>query len=287
METLLPFLQMRAQMLHNQGGGVFVDGTNKKFDDANSPPSDATKRPHDASSLQHYQQQRQRFTSTASSLPSSPTTPVSPSSPFLMAPHLAAFTAAASVAQNTAGDAQHHNQYLSQLAAINLQLQQRRLLQSATKSEIDDAENSLIATPPQHFKSHHHYEMKSRPVFTFDNIDVVGGVDDDQQQQQDKQQQHHHHALESVVQSEPMDLSSSTKKTAITTSQEKIRQHDSRKMCEFDTSQEKIRETEGVKPENLSLSSVESSQVAALTLDDSSQQVMHFRSCLSLQNCLT
>eukprot|EP00088_Acartia_fossae_P055344 TRINITY_DN6420_c0_g1_i6.p1 TRINITY_DN6420_c0_g1~~TRINITY_DN6420_c0_g1_i6.p1 ORF type:complete len:735 (-),score=175.08 TRINITY_DN6420_c0_g1_i6:167-2371(-) len=254
METLLPFLQMRAQMLHHNQDG------NKKFDDANSPPSDATPRApphHEASLQQHYQQQRQRFTSTASSLPSSPTTPVSPSSPFLMHPHLAAFTAAA---QNTADAApQNHHQYLSQLAAINLQLQQRRLLQSATKSEIDD-ENSLIATP-QNFKSH--YEMKSRPVFTFDNIDVVG-VD-----QQDKEHHDDHHGLGNVVQSEPMDLSSNNSKKTIksTVSHEKMRRNETRKL-DGDTSDE----NNGAKPENLSLSSVESSQVAALTLDDSSQQ---------------
>ena len=85
METLLPILQLRAQLLQN-------------------PPAS-----------------RPRFNSTASSIPSSPTTPVSPLSGW-----------GAGEPYRGPGDQYRGpgDLYLNQLATINLQLQQRRLLHS-------------------------------------------------------------------------------------------------------------------------------------------------------------
>lgn len=90
MEALLPLLQMRAQMLQ------------------------------DSNMLEN----RQRYTSTASSIPSSPTTPLSPSN---MSPFMNCWM------DNNYQQQQQHA-YLNQLAAINMQLQQRRLLHSSTSS---------------------------------------------------------------------------------------------------------------------------------------------------------
>ena len=116
METLLPILQMRAQMLQDNNGGGGGD------------------------------QPRHRFTSTASSVPSSPTTPLSPPISTGGGGGLP-FTGSSAAAWGPADN----QMYLNQLAVINLQLQQRRLLYSACNSSVSPPEPPPVSPPRSKF----------------------------------------------------------------------------------------------------------------------------------------
>ncbi len=217
METLLPFLQMRAQMMHD---------TSSKLNLQNN-------------------ESRQRFTSTASSLPSSPTTPLSPSSPFFS---WAAAGAGNNGLEPTSPFLPHSNSsqsmYLSQLAAINLQLQQRRLLQSSSESP-----SAMLAADDKQLSP-----REKKPIFTFDNINVCNDINVDTIKNEPDSNED---------QSEPMDLSRCKPKFSDNCMGLNLTKSSPTNFDDFKIRLSRIDQV----PENLSVSSLESSQVAALTLD--------------------
>ena len=224
METLLPFLQMRAQMMHDTSARLNLQNN----------------------------ESRQRFTSTASSLPSSPTTPLSPSSPFF------SWATGNNGLEPTSPFLPHSNSsqslYLSQLAAINLQLQQRRLLQSSSESP-----SAIHAADDKQMSP-----RDKKPVFTFDNINVDN---DDINVDSIKSEPDCN-----VDQSEPMDLSRCKPKFSDNCVGLNLTKSPQTNFVDY-----KIRlGSSDQVPENLSVSSLESSQVAALTLDSPQVSILVF-----------
>ena len=233
METLLPFLQIRAQMMQDSSSRLNLQNTDH----------------------------RQRFTSTASSLPSSPTTPLSPSSPF--------FSWAGSAAMGEPSSPFHMQQqqqslYLSQLAAINMQLQQRRLLHSTSGESPVAVSAADNISPPR----------EKKQVFTFDHIvvDDHGGSNDDDNSD----------SSSITDQSEPMDLSRCKPNfTNRTNSIDSVGLNLIKSpRSDLEDSDYKVRLSSEARchqvPGNLSVSSLESSQVAALSLESPQVGLVNF-----------